>query len=73
MFSDSKEIDKNLDKLFGKNDGNYELKEIFRQLFTNKIDENKLKELKEKREREIAYIMDRFELTEPVITEGSVA
>lgn len=66
MFTPNNEdLDKQLNKLFG---SDIELKEVFRQIFTKKPDLEKLKELKEKREKELAYILERFELTEPVIT-----
>ena len=68
------ELDKQLNKLFG---SDIELKEVFRQIFTNKPNPDKIKELqsslavslrKEKREKELAYIFERFELSESIIT-----
>lgn len=59
------DIDKKLDKLFGPD---LKMKEVFRQIFTGKVDDDKLKELKEKREKEIAYINEKFELSEPILS-----
>jgi hypothetical protein len=68
MFHRERNIEKNIDRLFGENaDENFELREILKMSLTGKVDHEKLKELEDYRRKDLEFIYKNFELNEPVI------
>jgi|1048.fasta_scaffold113861_2 hypothetical protein len=63
MFNTNNTINDVVDKVFGRNDSNYDLKEAVRMSFTG-YDEQKAKEVRERYERELKYILSKYELVE---------
>ena len=66
MFNTNNTINDVVDKVFGRNDSNYDLKEAVRMSLTG-YDEQKAKEVRERYEREIKYILSRYELPSVII------
>jgi len=67
-YNRENEIEKALNNFFGDTaKDNYELREVLKMKMLGKVDEAKLKELQECREKDLEYINERYQYREAII------